>query len=110
MCIMVICDKPLYIRGLESYNVMRAYSNLFGNREEDTEAFDRATGTYTARASDDLTEFAIFDDTIRLILDIDAFELDVDPRSLEEQKGQRSPPRADRLKRQLDLFCIKSTI
>jgi hypothetical protein len=105
ICIMVICDKQLYIRGLESYNVMRTYSNLFGNREEDTEAFDRATGTYAARASDDLTDFAIFDDNILLSLDIDAFELDVDPRFLEEQRGRRSPP--DRLRRQQDLFsCI----
>jgi hypothetical protein len=84
---------------------MRTYSNLFGNREEDTEAFDRATGTYAARASDDLTEFAIFDDNILLSLDIDAVELDVGPRFLEEQRERRSPP--ERLRRQQDLFsCI----
>jgi hypothetical protein len=106
ICIVVICDKQLYHKGLKAYNVMRAYYDLFGNREKDTEVFDRATSVYAVRASDDLTEFAIFDDTILLSLDIDSIELDVGPRFLEEQRGRRSPPRADRLRRQLDLFCI----
>ncbi|KAE8440407.1 hypothetical protein EG329_008019 [Mollisiaceae sp. DMI_Dod_QoI] len=106
VCIAVICDEQLYNKGLKARNVMRAYYDLFGNRNEDTEAFDRATSIYAARASNDLSEFAIFDDTILLSLDIDTVELHVDPRFLEEQRGRRSPPRADRLKRQLDLFCI----
>lgn len=108
ICIVVICDKQLYIKGLEAYNIMHAYYDLFGNREEDTEAFDRATSTYAARASDHRTDFTIFDDTILAILGIDAVELDVDPRFLEEQRGRQSPP--DRLRRQRDLFRIKSTI
>lgn len=106
VCIVVICDEQLYNKGLKAWNVMRAYYDLFGNRKEDTEAFDRAASIYAARASGDLTEFAIFDDTILLSLDIDTVELLVVPRFLEEQRGRRSPPRADRLKRQLDLFCI----
>jgi hypothetical protein len=106
ICIVVICDEQLYNTRLRAYNVMRAYYDLFGNGEKDIEAFDRATSVYAVRASDDLTEFAIFDDTILLSLDIDAVELDVGPRFLEEHRGRRSPPRADRLGRQRNLFCV----
>lgn len=106
ICIVVICDKELCNKGLKAWDVMRAYCELVGNREEDTEAFDPATSIYAARASDGLTEFAIFDDTILLSLDIDTAELDVRPRFLEEQRGRRSPPTADRLRRQLNFFCI----
>jgi hypothetical protein len=104
-CVVVICDEQFYKNKLKSWNVMRAYYNLFGNVEEDIKA-DRATNIYAIRASDDLTEFALFDDTMFLSLDVDTVELDVLPRFLEEQRGGRSPLRADRLKRQLDLFCI----
>lgn len=81
---MVICDEQLYNKRLKAWNVMRAYYNLFSDRKEDTEAFDRATSIYAVRASDDLTEFAIFDDTILLSLDIDTIELHIVPRFLEE--------------------------
>jgi hypothetical protein len=104
---MTICDKQLYIQELRAYHVIRAYYDLFSSRE-DTEAFDRAASTYAARAFDDLTEFAIFDDTILLSLNFGAVELDVGPRFLEEQRGRRSPP--ERLRRQRDLFGIKSII
>jgi hypothetical protein len=59
VCIVVICDKQLYNKGLKAWNVIRVYYNLFGNRKEDTEAFDCAASIYAARASDDLSEFAI---------------------------------------------------
>ncbi|KAH6690815.1 heterokaryon incompatibility protein-domain-containing protein [Leptodontidium sp. MPI-SDFR-AT-0119] len=106
LCIVAICDEQLYNKGIKAWNVMHAYYNMFGNREEDTEAFDRAISIYAARASDDLIEFAIFDDTIHLSLDIDTVELHVVSRFLEEQRGRRSPHRADTLKQQRDLFCM----
>lgn len=106
ICIVVICDKQLYNKGLKAWDVMRAYCELFASREEDTEAFDPATSIYAARASDDLKEFKIFDNTILLSLDIDTVELHVVSRFLEEQRGRRSPPTADRLRRQLNFFNI----
>jgi hypothetical protein len=87
---------------------MRTYYNLLGNGKEDTkEAFDSVTSIYAARSSSDgPSEFAIFDDTINLTLGIDTIELLIVPRFLEEQRGGWSPSRANRLKRQLDPFCI----
>jgi hypothetical protein len=88
---------------------MHAYYDLFVNREQDTEASDDDTCIHAIRASDELTEFALFDSTVFVSLDVDVVELKVLPRFLEEQREGRSL-KADRNKRQLDLFLIHNKL
>lgn len=68
---MVVCDEPLYSHGLQTWDIMRVYCDLFGDREQETEVFDRATSIHAIKASDDFTEFALFGDTSFVGLDID---------------------------------------
>jgi hypothetical protein len=109
ICVVAICHESFYYNGLQACNIMHAYYDLFVNREQDTEASDDDTCIHVIRASDELTEFALFDSTVFVSLDVDVVELKVLPRFLEEQREGRSL-KADRNKRQLDLFLIHNKL
>lgn len=107
LCVVFICHEQFYKTMIHALDIMCVYCDLFGNREQENEAFDSATGVYAVRVSDDYTQFALFDNTLFLSLDVDFIKLEIKSRFLEQHRGeQRSHLGVDREMRLLKLFNL----